>query len=53
MSSIGERPRIGEDVYIAPTAYVGGDVVIGDAVRSYVEIGRQHATGRFPNIAVS
>jgi carbonic anhydrase/acetyltransferase-like protein (isoleucine patch superfamily) len=23
-------PRLGEDVYIAPTAYVGGDVVVGD-----------------------
>lgn len=25
-----EHPRIGHDVYLAPTAYVGGDVVIGD-----------------------
>lgn len=32
MKTMGEqaRPRIGEGVYIAPTAYVGGDVVIGD-----------------------
>lgn len=24
------QPRIGRDVYIAPTAYVGGDVTLGD-----------------------
>jgi len=29
MSEIG-RPVLGRDVYIAPTSYVGGDVVIGD-----------------------
>lgn len=26
------RPTLGKDVYIAPTAYVGGDVVLGDQV---------------------
>ena len=26
------RPRLGKDVYIAPTAYVAGDVTIGDRV---------------------
>ncbi len=32
MAFMGEaaRPTIGSDVYIAPTAYIGGDVVIGD-----------------------
>lgn len=25
-----EQPRIGKDVYLAPTAYVGGNVVLGD-----------------------
>ena len=24
------RPRLGRDVYVAPTAFVGGDVVLGD-----------------------
>jgi len=24
------KPRLGRDVYVAPTAYVGGDVVLGD-----------------------
>lgn len=26
------RPCLGRDVYIAPTAYVGGDLVVGDSV---------------------
>jgi len=34
------RPVLGRDVYIAPTSYVGGDVVIGDqsAVMHHVMI---------------
>jgi carbonic anhydrase/acetyltransferase-like protein (isoleucine patch superfamily) len=30
MSDSSPQPRIGRDVFIAPTAYVGGDVSIGD-----------------------
>ena len=30
MSDESPRPRLGTDVYIAPTAYVAGDVVLGD-----------------------
>ena len=30
MSQTEIRPVLGHDVYVAPTAYVGGDVVIGD-----------------------
>lgn len=30
MNQMEIRPVLGHDVYIAPTAYVGGDVVIGD-----------------------
>ena len=28
--SDASQPVLGRDVYVAPTAYVGGDVVIGD-----------------------
>lgn len=55
MKTMGEqaRPRIGEGVYIAPTAYVGGDVVIDSVVQSYMLLGREYSDGRFPNIVCS
>jgi len=30
MSALFPQPRLGRDCYVAPTAYVGGDVVLGD-----------------------
>ncbi len=40
---IAGRVRLGEQVFIAPTAFVCGDVV-----QSYVNLGREHAAGKFP-----